>query len=213
MNSTGIIAALLSGAATLAGCGGGVEEKLRTVKSFDFASCVSEPTTDPTEIEAIDKFRARVRDKYFTADGAALFAANHESTLEASGLRQYEGPFYIYVHTRPLEREETEAGVDWAATLFLHAKNVRARRNEKDWNDWQSVRTRNFTVQGRTVEGIGRWKCLLGAEIAWADVRREKALWVVTPSAIGAYEGDEIERALPTPKPDQIKGTETVAPL
>ena len=213
MSSTRIVATLLAAVATLAGCGGAEEEKLRTVKSFDFASCVSEPTTDPTQIEAIDKFRARVRDKYFTVDGDGLFAANHERTLEASGLREYEGPFYIYVHTRPLEREETEAGVDWAATLFLHARNVRVRPNEKDWNEWQSVRTRNFTAQGRTVEGIGRWKCLLGAEIAWADVRREKDVWVITPSAIGVYEGEEIEHALPVPNVDQIKGKETVAPL
>lgn len=213
MSTTRIIAILPIVAATLIGCGGAEEDKLRTVKSFDFASCVSEPTTDATEIEAIDKFRARVRDKYFAADGDALYAANHESTLESSGVREYEGPFYIYVHTRQPERREVEAGVDWAATVFLHAKNVRARANEKEWNDWQSVRTRNFAVQGRTVEGIGRWKCLLGAEIAWADVRREKEVWVVTPSAIGVYEGEEIERALPLPNPDQIKGTETVPAL
>jgi hypothetical protein len=197
----------------LAGCGGADEEQLRTVKSFDFASCTSEPTSDPTEIEAVEKFRARVRDRYFTADGAALFAANHEGTLATSGLREYQGPFYIYVHARRPEQEEIEAGVDWAATLFLHARNVRARPNEKDWNDWQSVRTRNFTVQGRTVEGMGRWKCLVGAEIAWAEVRRQKDVWVVTPSAIGVYEGDEIERAIPSPTADQIKGKETVGPL
>jgi hypothetical protein len=208
-----IVATLLVTTVMVAGCGGAEEDKLRTVKSFDFASCVSGPTTDPTEIEAIEKFRARVRDKYFTADGDALFAANHESTLVASGLREYEGPFYIYVHTRRPEKQEIEAGVDWAATLFLHARNVRARPNEKDWNNWQSVRTRNFTVQGRTVEGIGRWKCLLGAEISWAEVRRERGVWVVTPSAVGVYEGEEIERALPIPSQDQIKGTETVAPL
>ena len=41
----------------------------------------------------------------------------------------------------------------------------------------------------------------------------EKDVWVVTPSAIGVYERDEIEGALPTPNQDPIEGTETIAPL
>jgi len=39
VNSTRIVATLLAAVATLTGCGGSEQEKLRTVKSFDFASC------------------------------------------------------------------------------------------------------------------------------------------------------------------------------
>jgi hypothetical protein len=75
------------------------------------------------------------------------------------------------------------------------------------------VRTRNFGAPGRSVEGLGRWKCLLGAEIAWASVARSNGQWTVTPLAVSVYETDEIRRALPTPAQKQIEGQDAVETL
>lgn len=204
---------LLASATVLGACGAPEEDQLRSVKSYDFASCTSVPTTDVTHLEAIKAFDVEVRHKYFVRRKDSEFVANHEGGAGASGVREYEGPFYVYVHPRKLEKSDVKQGIDWAALVFLHARKVRSRSNGQDWGDWNSVRTRNFAEQGRTVEGIGRWKCLLGAEIAWADVTRKNGQWTVTPLAVSVYENDEARRALPTPSRSQIEGKEAVETL
>jgi hypothetical protein len=65
----------------------------------------------------------------------------------------------------------------------------------------------------RTVDRLGRWKCLVGAEIAWADVTRVAGQWTVRPAAASVYESDEIRRALFTPSRAQIEGKEPVEAL
>ena len=200
-------------AATLSACGAPEEDKLRSVTSYEFASCSSVPTTDATQLEALKAFDAEVRHKYFVRRRNSEYVANHESGAGSSGVREYDGPFYVYVHPRPLEKKEAADGVDWAATVFLHAAKVRARANGQDWSDWNSVRTRNFAVAGRTVEGLGRWKCLIGAEIAWANVTRKAGQWTVTPVAVSVYENEEIRRALPAPSRAQIEGKASVDAL
>ena len=204
---------LLASAAALSACGGPEEDQLRSVKSYEFASCSSAPTTDATQLEAIKAFDSDLRHHYFVRRKDSEFVANHESGAGASGVREYEGPFYIYVHPRALDKLETRQGVDWAATIFLHAAKVRSRTNGDKWGDWNAVRTRNFAVAGRTVEGLGRWKCLIGAEIAWANVTRKSGVWTVTPLAVSVYENDEIRRALPAPSRAQIEGKDAVETL
>ena len=204
--------AVLGLTAILAACGGSKEDALRTVKSYDFASCDSTPTTDPVQLDAIREFKRSVEDEYFVRQGGSLFAANHESGSDASGLREYEGPFYIYVHPRALTRQQTAKGIDWSAMIYLHAHNVRTRPNLGKWGDWQAVRTRNFTQSGRTVDRLGRWKCLVGSEIAWAAVERHGSEWTVVPLAVGVYETEELSRALPAPSQAEIRGSNPVAP-
>jgi hypothetical protein len=204
---------MLCFAAALTACGAPKEDQLRTVTSYEFASCDSAVTADPTQLEAIKAFQANVQQKYFARRRNSVFVANHESDASASGVREYEGPFYIYVHPRKLEKNEVADGVDWGALLFLHASKVRARANGQDWQDWNTVRTRNFGVSGRSVEGLGRWKCLLGAEIAWADVTRRGGEWTVTPLAVSVFERDEVRRALPVPSQSQIDGKQAVETL
>lgn len=203
----------LIGAALLTACGAPEADKLRTVTSYDFSTCDSVPTTDTTQLEAIHAFQSEVQRKYFVRRRDSELIANHESDAAASGVREYEGPFYVYVHPRKLEKNDTEQGVDWAAWVFLHAKKVRSRSNGRDWSDWSSVRTRNFGSPGRTVEGMGRWKCLLGAEIAWADITRSGGVWTVTPLAVSVFEQDEVRRALPVPSESQITGKQAVETL
>jgi hypothetical protein len=200
-------------AATLCACGAPEEDKLRSVTSYEFASCTSVPTTDATQLDAIKAFDSEVRHKYFVRRRDSEFIANHESGAGTSGVREYEGPFHVYVHPRKLEKRDLAAGADWAATVFLHASRVRARANGQDWGEWNKVRTRNFDTMSRTVDGLGRWKCLVGAEIAWADVTRVHGQWKVTPAAVSVYESDEIRRALPTPSRAQIEGKEPVEAL
>jgi len=196
--------------ASLAACGRPKEDALRTVKSYDFASCDSTPTTDPVQLAAIEEFKRWVQTEYFTRRSGSLYAANHESALESSGLREYEGPFYIYVHPRPPNQYEAAKGIDWSATVYLHAAKVRSRLNGGKWGEWQSVRTRNFTQAGQTVDRLGRWKCLIGAEIAWADVHRHGGEWQVQPLAVGVYGADELSRALPVPGDAEIRGSSPV---
>jgi hypothetical protein len=205
--------AIVAGAALLVACGGPKEDQLRTVKSYEFAVCDSTPTTDATQLEAIRAFKSDVQDRYFIRRRDSAFAANHESTADASGVREYEGPFYIYVHPRNPEKQEVARGVEWASTVFLHADKVRSRVNGQQWGEWNAVRTRNFSQSGRTVEGLGRWKCLLGAEIAWAHVTRANGTWTVTPAGVSVYDVEEIRRALPLPAKTQIEGEQPVEAL
>jgi hypothetical protein len=201
---------LVASIAMLCACGSHEEYKPRSVTSFEFASCNSVPTTDATHLEAINAFNSELRQKYFVQQRDFEYVANHESGSGSSGVRQYKGPFYIYVHPRKLEKAEQRDGVDWAATVLLHAMKVRARSNGQDWGEWNSVRTRNFAAEGRTVDQLGRWKCLMGAEIAWANVTRKGGQWTVTPLGVSVYESDEVRHALPTPSGAQIDGKEPV---
>jgi hypothetical protein len=194
-------------------CSGPKEDQLRTVKSYELSSCESSPTTDPTEREAINFFRGEVQQMLFTRRSGSLYAANHENTLDASGVREYEGPFYLYVHPRRPEQNEQMQGVDWIATVYLHAARVRSRTNGGDWTKWQPVRTRNFLANTRTGDGLGRWKCLMYAEIAWADVVRRRGVWEIKPIAASVYESEELDRLRPAPTTDQIAGKTAVAPL
>jgi hypothetical protein len=201
-------------ALALAACGSADEDQLRTVKSYEFSSCDSTPTTDAKELAALKAFSAEVRTRYFTRQDSSLFVSNREESPAASGVREYEGPFHLYLHPRKLERRDQEQGVEWAAVAYLHAAKVRTRTNGGDWSEWERVRTRNFFEDGgRTTEGMGRWKCLVNAEIAWADVLYKNGSWEVTPRAISVYNRDELERLLPTPSPAQIEGDATVPPL
>jgi hypothetical protein len=201
-------------ALALASCGSADEEQVRTVKSYEFSSCDSTPTTDAKELAALKAFSAEVRSRYFTRQDGSLFVSNREESPAASGVREYEGPFHLYLHPRKLERQEQAQGVEWAATAYLHAARVRSRTNGAEWTEWERVRTRNFFEDGgRTTEGMGRWKCLVNAEIAWADVLLKNGAWKVTPSGISVYGADELERLLPTPSPAQIEGDATVPPL
>jgi len=201
---------LVASVAVLCACGSHEEYKLRSVTSYQLESCDSVPTTDATHLEAIKAFNSELRQKYFVRQRDFEYVANHESGSDSSGVRQYKGPFYIYVHARKPEKAEERDGVDWAATIFMHAMQVRSRSNGQDWGGWNSVRTRNFAVAGRTVDGLGRWKCLMGSEIAWANVTRKGGQWTVTPLAVSVYENDEVRHALPTPSGAQIEGKEAV---
>src|SRR3982074_1112354 len=104
--------AVLSLTMSLAACGA-KEDALRTVKSYEFASCDSTPTTDPVQLEAIGEFKRRVQSEYFARHDGRLFAANRERAAEDSGLREYDGPFYIYVHPQSPTQKETAKGIDW----------------------------------------------------------------------------------------------------
>jgi hypothetical protein len=199
--------------AGLSACGAPQEDNLRTVKSYDYAMCDSAPTTDATQLAALEAFRSEVQNRYFVRRQDSHFAANHEADASSSGLREYQGPFYVYFHSRPLERNEQGRGIDAAAMVFLHAAKVRSRTNGQEWGEWNSVRTRNFAQEGRAVEGLSRWKCLLGAEIAWADLIYSNGKWTVTPLAVGVYEKDEVRRSLPTPSQSQIDGKEAIETL
>jgi hypothetical protein len=158
-------------------------------------------------------FKERVAQRHFVRHKGNLIAANHEQTSAASGLREYSGPFYFYLHPRTLEPFEAKRGVTWIATAYLHADQVRSRANGADWSDWQRVRTRNFVATTPTIDGLGRWKCLIGAEIAWAEVSRIDNQWQVQPVVVGVYGGDELQRAIPVATAAQIDGTESVQAL
>lgn len=197
----------------LAACSGPHEDQLRTVKSYEFASCDSTPTSDATELAALQAFRSEVVLPNFSRERDSLIAAAHEPTLEESGLRQYEGPVYLYLHPRKVEPQERAAGVDWAGMAYLHASKVRTRANGGEWQEWERVRTRNFAETAPSAGGLGRWKCLVGSEIAWAEVMHRNGEWIVAPAAISVYEADELQRLQPTPDRAQIDGTHAVAPL
>jgi hypothetical protein len=201
-------------ALALAACGGsGEEEQLRTVKAYEFSTCDSKVSTDATELAALKAFSRDVRVRYFTRQDGVLYVVNREESPAASGVREYEGPFHLYLHPRNVQPEEARDGTEWVGTAYLHAARVRTRVNGGDWSEWERTRTRNFAEGGRTVEGMGRWKCLVNAEIAWAEVRLRNGIWEVTPEAVSVYGAKELDRLLPTPSQAQIEGDATVPPL
>jgi hypothetical protein len=140
-----------------------------------------------------------------------LTAAMHEDDAGSSGLREYRGPFYTYVHSAPLQKQDAKNHVTWRGYVYLHAKETRNRSNGSAWSDWQPVRTRVFISTTRTADGLGRWKCLIGAEIAWAEVTRQNDLWVTTPEVVTTYDHSELKRLLPVATSAQIDGTSPVA--
>jgi hypothetical protein len=193
-----------------AGCGPKADQ-LRTVHSYEFATCDSKPTTDATELAALDAFKARIEPDNFLRAKNTLTVANHEETLATSGLRQYSGPFYWYLHPGKVQPLDAEHGVTWSGMAYLHADKVRFRANGAEWGEWQRVRTRNFGNLNRSVDGMPRWKCLVSSEIAWANVKLRNGQWEVEPVAISVYElPGEFERLQPLPTPAQIDGKEAV---
>ncbi|MFO1425951.1 MAG: hypothetical protein U1F11_03060 [Steroidobacteraceae bacterium] len=197
----------------LLACSGPKGDQYRTVKSYEFASCESQPTSDATELELSRRFREDLGIHYLRLSGDTIFAANHERSAGESGVREYRGPFYYYVHPAKLEYEDERARVERKYLLYLHAHEVRFRANGADWGEWQKVRTRNFSgVNTRSVEGMGRWKCLVGAEIAWASATLRNGQWKIRIEGGGPYDGDELWRLDPPPSAAQIEGTEDVAP-
>ena len=205
--------ALVALAATFSACSGPKADQLRTVKSFDFATCNSTPTTDATERAALDAFKAEIEVSNFLRARDTLTVANHEETLATSGLRQYSGPFYWYLHPGQVQKTDAERGVTWSGMAYLHADKVHFRANGGDWDKWQRVRTRNFgNSNTRSVDGMPRWKCLVGSEIAWASVKLRNGHWEVEPQAISVYEAPELERLRPLPTKAQIDGKEAVEP-
>lgn len=200
------LAIAVSLATAVAGCSGPKQDQYRTVTSYEFATCDSRPTTDPVELEALRRFRDHAGSHWFRDGRDSMFAAMHERTGKESGLREYRGEPYWYVHPLRLEPEDAEAHVDWKAMVYLHAREVRTHPNGGDWTDWQRVRTRNFGAGGNgpTAEGMGRWACLVGAEIAWAEVTRSGTEWDVRPLGAGPYGEDELHRMEPRPSAEQI---------
>jgi hypothetical protein len=195
--------------ALLSACGGD-KDALRTVRSYDFSSCDSSETSDRLELEGAARFDILLTQKYFVRDGDLLTAANHESSVAASGLRQYQGPFYTYVHPRMPSDEERAQDIDWVGLIFLHAKSVRTRINGGGWGEWQRVRTRNFSDQTQGVDHLGRWKCLVNAEIAWAELTHRSGVWMVQPSTVSVYEAPELARLLPLATVEQVSGDKPV---
>jgi len=200
-------------AVTFSACGGPKVDQLRTVRSYDFATCDSTPTTDPTERAALDAFKAEIEVSNFLRSRNTLTVANHEETLANSGLRQYSGPFYWYLHPGKVQQMDAARGVTWSGMAYLHADKVHFRANGGDWGEWQRVRTRNFgNTNQRSVDRMPRWKCLVSSEIAWASVMLRNGQWEVEPLAISVYETPELERLRPLPTHAQIDGKEAVEP-
>jgi len=203
--------ALAALAVTLSACGGPKGDQLRTVHSYDFASCDSKPTTDANERAALDAFKAEIEPSHFLRDRNTLTVANHEESLATSGLRQYSGPFYWYLHPGQVQKRDAERGVTWSGMAYLHADKVRFRANGGDWGEWQRVRTRNFgNTNLRSADRMPRWKCLMNAEIAWASVKLRNGQWEVEPEAVSVYETSELERLRPLATRAQIDGKEAV---
>ena len=201
-------------AATLGACGGPKGDQLRTVHSYQFATCDSAPTTDPTERAALAAFKDEIETSNFIRAKNTLTVANHEETLEAGGLRQYEGPFYWYLHPGKIDPSDASHAVTWSGIAYLHASKVRFRANGGEWGEWQSVHTRNFgNLNQRSVDGMPRWKCLVGSEIAWAGVKLRNGHWDVEPLAISVYEKPEFARLRPLPTRAQIDAKEAVEPM
>jgi hypothetical protein len=210
------VAVRLLGAAlmvSVAGCGTPKTDQLRTVRTYEVGVCNSAPTTDPQELAALNAFKDKVVTRYFAREGALLTAANHEQTLQDSVLRQYRGPIYYYAHPRRVTEREAQQGITWIAMVFLHTDSVRTHSNSGQWSEWHRVRTRNFTDNFRTSDGLRRWQCLVGSEIAWAEVSKQGNEWVVAPQAISVYEENEFARLLPMPTPTQLAGRDAVEPL
>ncbi len=201
-----LAAALIACTLLLAGCGA-KPDQIRTVRSFEVSACNADPTTDVTQLAAVDKFKDKVTEGYFARTKDGLYAASHEATDANSGLRQYRGPFYYYVHPLKVEDDERARGVEWQAMVYLHAESVRVRPNGRDWGDWERVRMRNFTDRTRASDGMTRWSCLVNAEIAWARITQRSGVLMPEVEAVGAYEKDELERLQPVPTAEQIKGS------
>lgn len=199
-------------AALLAGCAD-KPDQLRTVKAHDLWACESATTSNQNDLTALQMFKEQVEQRHFVRHQGGLIAANHEQTSARSGLREYSGPFYFYLHPRAVESFEAKRGVTWIATVYLHADKVRSRANGAEWGEWQRVRTRNFVATTPTLDGLGKWKCLIGAEIAWAEVSLAGNQWQVKPIALGVYGADELQRANPVATRAQIAGTESVEAL
>ena len=207
---TRLIVALF--AVAFSACSGPKGDQLRTVHAYDFATCDSVPTSDPAERAALDAFKAEIEISNFLRAKDTLTVANHEETVETSGLRQYSGPFYWYLHPGKIEQADASRGVTWSGMAYLHANKVRFRANGANWGEWQRVRTRNFGENQRSVDGLPRWKCLVGSEMAWAELKHRDGHWEVEPLAISVYEKPELERLLPVPSRAQIDGKEAVEP-
>ena len=183
-------------AATLGACGP-KGDQLRTVHSYQFATCDSAPTTDPTERAALAAFKDEIETSNFIRAKNTLTVANHEETLEAGGLRQYEGPFYWYLHPGKIDPSDASHAVNWSGIAYLHASKVRFRANGGEWGEWQSVHTRNFgNLNQRSVDGMPRWKCLVGVRnrVGRRGASRN-GRWDVEPLAISVLRKTEV-RAL-----------------
>jgi hypothetical protein len=207
--------ALMAALATmaLAGCAP-KGDQVRTVHSYQFATCDSAPTTASTERDALAAFKDAIEIGNFIRNKNTLTVANHEETLDASGLRQYQGPFYWYLHPGGIEPRDASNGVTYSGVAYLHASKVRFRPNGGEWGEWQYVRTRNFgNLNQRSVDRMPRWKCLVGSEIAWASVKLRDGHWDVEPLAISVYEKPELDRLLPVPTTAQIEAKEAIEPL
>jgi hypothetical protein len=204
-------AALIGSSLLLQACSGEPEDKLRTVKSYAYATCDSAETTDKMELDAIRIFKEDVEKTYFVREDDSLFSAHRENSSDASMLREFRGPFYLYVHPEPVDARDKEEGVQWTAMMYLHASESRTRQNGKEWSEWQPVRTRNFVDPGRTVDNMGRWKCLLGGEIAWAEVKRANDIWKTEPVVVDIYEAIDFDRLLPVPSEAERQGAASVA--
>ena len=199
-----------------AGCSGSTEDRHRTVTGYEFANCDSVPTTDPLELEALNRFREHAIRYWFHDAGDSLYAAMHERTGRDSGLRQYRGERYWYLHVLKVTPKDTARQVEWKALAYLHQREVRSRVNGEDWTDWQRVRTRNFDTSGAAPSpgSLGRWACLIGAEIAWAEVSRiatpDGLVWRIKPLGAGPYPEEEVHRLDPLPTPEQIANEASV---
>jgi hypothetical protein len=201
-------------AATLSACGGPKSDQLRTVTSYEFATCDSAVTTDPQERAALAAFKDEIEISNFIRAKNTLTVANHEETLDASGVRQYKGPFYWYLHPGKIIPFDASRAVTWSGMAFLHASQVRFHANGGEWGEWQPVRTRNFgNLNQRSVDRMPRWKCLVSSEIAWASVKLRDGHWEVEPLAISVYEKPELERLRPLPTSAQIDAKEAIEPL
>jgi hypothetical protein len=203
-------AAALSTALLLQACSGGSEDRIRTVTSYAFASCDSVPTSEKAEMDAMRAFKGDVQEKYFSRDDDRIFTVHREDSSDASMLREFRGPFYTYIHPMKVNEEEAKQGVQWLGAVYLHASEMRTRQNGKDWTDWEPVRSRNFVDPGRTVDGLGRWKCLLGAEVAWAEVQRVNDIWKALPVVVDIYEQNDLMRLLPVPSEAEREGSAPV---
>jgi len=214
MKSTVSILLAIALAASLGACGY-KEDQLRTVRSYQFATCDSAPTKDPTELAALAAFKDEVEFSNFVRSKNTFTMASHEETLEASGLRQYEGPFYWYLHPGNIAPTDASQGVTWSGVAYLHAKKVRFRANGEAWGEWQPVRTRNFggDLMRRSVDPLPRWACLVGSEVAWARLKLRDGQWEVQPLVISVYERPELSRLRPVPTRAQIDAKEAVEPM
>jgi len=81
--------------------------------------------------ERLYAFKAKIAIGYFVRRKDTLTAANHEESLETSGLRQYEGPFYLYLHPGKVAPRNAAAHAvsEVASTCWRRAENCREERS------------------------------------------------------------------------------------